>query len=391
MALSYRSKRAPKAKVRKSFKAERMLHEKFTGPEPTWQNSDTWTKEQLDRNWSRGYNYYNYHYQPADLRDAVGELGLSRFNWSQEDLAAFNRVEDRRVGITLCSAAKMLLNGAPMREETANFIEKKFKDILERGRSHLQPKSFGVVAERVSVQDRMREKLHDVLADIEGFFDDYCYDNKLMPDILGYFKETNMPQQYVNQIAERFTPRMQELSLARSKAADDQLREGYKHLNKAQFDRLADFYQTLTLSLETYGAVKKAVRKARVKKLPSQEKLVRKIKYCAQFNELNLVSVNPIELIGSTQIWVYNTKTRKLGKYVADASSTVMTVKGSGIVGFDPKLSVAKTLRKPQQQLKDFAAAGKVLLRTFLEDIKAVGVELNGRINKDVVLLKVVK
>jgi hypothetical protein len=50
---------------------------------------------------------------------------------------------------------------------------------------------------------------------------------------------------------------------------------------------------------------------------------------------------------------------------------------------------VAKTLRKPEEQLKEFARAGKIALRTFIKDIKAVEVKLNGRINEDTLLLKV--
>jgi hypothetical protein len=50
---------------------------------------------------------------------------------------------------------------------------------------------------------------------------------------------------------------------------------------------------------------------------------------------------------------------------------------------------VAKTLRKPDEQLKEFAKAGKVALRTWIKDIKAVEIKLTGRINEDTLLLKV--
>ncbi len=66
-----------------------------------------------------------------------------------------------------------------------------------------------------------------------------------------------------------------------------------------------------------------------------------------------------------------------------------LEVKGTTIIGFDPIKSVQKTLRKPEEQLKEFKAAGKVQLRKFLDDIKAVDIKLNGRINEDTVLLKV--
>jgi hypothetical protein len=66
-----------------------------------------------------------------------------------------------------------------------------------------------------------------------------------------------------------------------------------------------------------------------------------------------------------------------------------LAVKGTTIIGFDTIKSVQKTLRKPEEQLKEFKAAGKVQLRKFLDDIKAVDIKLNGRINEDTVLLKV--
>jgi hypothetical protein len=64
-------------------------------------------------------------------------------------------------------------------------------------------------------------------------------------------------------------------------------------------------------------------------------------------------------------------------------------VKGTSITGFDEHKSVQKTLRKPEEQLKEFKGAGKVALRKFLEDIKAVDIKLNGRLNEDTILLKV--
>jgi hypothetical protein len=48
-----------------------------------------------------------------------------------------------------------------------------------------------------------------------------------------------------------------------------------------------------------------------------------------------------------------------------------------------------KTLRKPEEKLKEFKSAGKVALRKFLEDINAVDAPMNGRINEEIVLLKV--
>lgn len=69
-------------------------------------------------------------------------------------------------------------------------------------------------------------------------------------------------------------------------------------------------------------------------------------------------------------------------------SSAGLAVKGTSIENYTAK-SASKTLRKPEAQLAEFAKAGKVQLRKFLDSIKATETLLNGRINADVILLKV--
>jgi hypothetical protein len=130
-------------------------------------------------------------------------------------------------------------------------------------------------------------------------------------------------------------------------------------------------------------------KKPRAKKPTDKAKVVAKMKYLKQDDKLKLVSVNPQDIIGSQEVWIFNTKTRKLGKYIA-AEFQELGIKGTTITGFDEHKSVQKTLRKPEEQLKEFKSAGKVALRKFLEDIKAVDIKLNGRTNEDTILLKVV-
>ena len=129
-------------------------------------------------------------------------------------------------------------------------------------------------------------------------------------------------------------------------------------------------------------------KKPRVKKSVPAEKVVAKMKFAKTHEPLKLVSINPTDILGAKELWIFNIKTRKLGKYIA-AEYQELGVKGTSITGFDENRSVQKTLRKPEEQLKEFKASGKVQLRKFLEDIKAVDIKLNGRINEDTILLKV--
>jgi hypothetical protein len=71
------------------------------------------------------------------------------------------------------------------------------------------------------------------------------------------------------------------------------------------------------------------------------------------------------------------------------AEYQTLSVKGTSIINFNENSSIQKTLRKPEEKLKEFKAAGKVQLRKFLDDINATDTKLTGRINEEVILLKV--
>ena len=50
-----------------------------------------------------------------------------------------------------------------------------------------------------------------------------------------------------------------------------------------------------------------------------------------------------------------------------------------------------ETTYKPEEQIKDLMASGKVKLRTFLDSIKSKEQAVNGRINIDTIILKITR
>jgi hypothetical protein len=170
--------------------------------------------------------------------------------------------------------------------------------------------------------------------------------------------------------------------------ADEQLRECYSHRSKKQIRNLIAFYQEIMSACDMLAQEAKVNRKPKARKSIPKDKIVAKLKYKKTDEPLKLVSINPADIIGSKELWVYNIKTRKLGKYVA-AEFSDLGVKGTTITGFNEHTSVCKTLRKPEDKLKEFKSAGKVQLRKFLDEINATDTKMNGRINEETVLLKV--
>lgn len=114
------------------------------------------------------------------------------------------------------------------------------------------------------------------------------------------------------------------------------------------------------------------------------------MKYKQSDDTYKVTSIPPSEAVNTLQLWVFNTKTRKLGVYNA-ADTSPLSVKGTSIQGYNATTSVQKTLRKPEKVLADILGGNKIYLRKAMDEINAKSLPLNGRINADTILLRSIK
>lgn len=392
----------PKAKIAQSVPAAKThrnstirLDEKYTGPEPIWDTNAAlnYSRQEFDHQLGRSFYYYNYHYNTGKLRKHLNDYLKRNSKLDRKLLTRFEAINDRYVAMTPCSLVMANKRGMPLLDEHIKYIDNQVLYSLDlankngdRGIANVvEPKA--VVEHKVTIQDRLQERTRELIGEIEGIYDEVLLARAVKFNTYDFLTANKVPQSQLGQYEAVFQKRVQELMSAQDKK-DDQLAAAYKHYRPAVYKRLFTFLADVLSGIEQYRGVKKSVKKARVRKAPSREKLVAKLKYCRQENEAKIVSINPVDIIGSQELWVFNTKTRKLGKYVAEHLGQ-LGIKGTTVTGYDTTKSVAKTLRKPLEQLKEFTKAGKVALRNFLKDIKAVEIQLNGRISTDVVLLKV--
>ena len=242
----------------------------------------------------------------------------------------------------------------------------------------------------VSIQDHIRKKASECIGELEGQIDDLII-SEFKSNVSPYATMTSMDTKgaHAKFIIEHFKTRRVEYDTVLT-TDDDDLKEGYSNFTKTQLKKLIAYCdQVIVDGMKLAGEAVKS-RKPRKRKTKSAEQLIAKLNYAKDFAELKLVSVDPKTIIGASTLWVYNTKTRKLGVYHAlDASG--LNIKGSTIQNFAESKSVSKTLRKPAVTVNEVLKAGKVALRNILTDIRAAETALTGRINADTILLKVSK
>jgi hypothetical protein len=367
--------------------------EKYTGREPVWdtERAAAMSQDEFDHFLRKSFFYYNYYYTQKDCKRHVVKW-MQDNQYSKADVSKFVRSPDRAIPMTACGLVMAARQGMPMREKELTYLRDRLHEAVNS--DDLEPevatdKTTPVPVVRApTIQDRLNEKTAEHLAHFEGLYDDVIAGNDVKPDAFNYLTANTVPQSQINKFVELFSNRKTELTAAQAKE-DEDLAEAYRHYKAADFKRHYAFFDSVLDALDQYRSVKKTQKKARVKRAPNKEKVVSKLKYMKEEKTLKLVSINPVDIVGAQELWAYNTKTRKLYKYIADSLQGPLGVKGTSITGYDEVKSVGKTLRKPEEKLKEFARATKVQLRKFLEEIKATETQANGRINADIVLLRI--
>lgn len=368
---------------------------------PNWEGSESWSIDKFYAHFHNSSLYYRSEYGGKELKPQVIKW-LTQKGVDKSIITSFKRTKDWRSHLTMGTVASCLLKGMPEQradfnngKNTAEWLLAEVKKVIDSGDYNIEEAAEDVAKTTTvqpSIQERLREVALSMTEDIETAIESWQVDAESFEPkafkVLNLLKGKDAKAAHARIIRDHYAKSLSELEELAGGQADEQLREAYSHRSKKHIRKLIDFYTEVNSACTMLMQESKINRKPRAKKVVPADKIVAKLKYKKSDEPLKLVSINPADIIGSKELWVYNTKTRKLGKYVA-ADFSELSVKGASITGFSETLSVQKTLRKPVEQLKEFKAAGKVVLRKFLDEIKATDTKMNGRINEETILLKV--
>jgi hypothetical protein len=369
---------------------------------PKWDGHEAWDSNQFLRHFHSAMAWYRLESSNKELKPKVINW-MSANGYTKDQISAFKKTKDNRCGMTVGAIAACLLKGMPpVRVEfndgrsTAVWLANEISKIVAEGKDDIDDSEEAKVEVKTnvytsSIQERVRDASMLMTEEIETAIENFqtdpeAFDPKAFK-ILNVLKAKQAKAAHARIIREFYTRDLDELVEAAT-TKDEQLKEAYSHLSKVQLRKITAFYQEIVSACEMLAQEAKVNRKPKAKKAVPAEKIVAKLKYKKADEPLKLVSINPADILGAKELWTYNTKSRKLGKYIASEFAD-LGVKGTSIINFDENKSVQKTLRKPIDQLKEFKAAGKVALRKFLDDINAVDTKMNGRINEEIMLLKV--
>ncbi|MDA8956845.1 hypothetical protein N9H30_00585 [bacterium] len=289
-----------------------------------------------------------------------------------------------------------------MPEKIREHYEKRKSEWIERGKKCLLEKKDKIEEKKakpvISIQDRMKEQVSDLCGNFEGFLDDMIDGDKTIKDfdpykmMMSYQPEIKGPHAKI--IKDEFDAQYQE-ALEVLEWKDEDLKEAYGHFDLKMRKAFVQYYETINTACDTIIKTKATTRKARKPKARSKEAIVKKLKYQVNDPQFALASLPPTDIVYANEVWVYNTKTRKIGVYKAlnvdpknlQRSGTGIMVKGTTLQDFNEKESVQKTLRKPAEMLPYFDA-GKLKCKKSFEELTTTPTKMNGRFNEHTIILK---
>lgn len=334
------------------------------------------TKENYKLDLMKALNYYSsYAYKEK-------RVWLQRYLTSINDNASikiFDQAEDFHI-FQIGSLARLINRGQYVSEEHIKLFEKKKSEVI----IYLQNKKYEAEKEeqeKPSVKiDKNPIILSEALTVIDTEIDNFIK-NKTSDFNPKTFVSTQpgLNSGIIKQLQNHYQRTVKELELT-----DEQIEEGYSYFSKVEFRKFKQFINDI---VDAFGTSRVVARKPRAKKVKPPEVLVAKMKYRKeplQIGVEEVVSIHPKTIIGSKELWVYNTKTRQVTVYKSDDG---FQVHGTKIMNYDVAKSKSKRLRKPEIFLTGNMA--KKAINESFEKIKATEYRPNGRINEEMILLKV--
>ncbi|CAB4138074.1 hypothetical protein UFOVP328_267 [uncultured Caudovirales phage] len=360
---------------------------KYTGGEPEWRVQPD--AERRVSALSAAFSWYNYHYGKKDAKDMI--VHWLEHNERSKDAKKIRGIPDSQIRLTPAWVCRMNLVGLELNEHELLQINDQISQMLRvKDEVKVVVTEEETAQNRVTIQDRLREKVSECAGELEGVFDEFLADGaKMSASIkpISTIRGMNVAPQMISNISDIWKKRQAELEEV-VEGKDGDLVEGYSNFSKIQLRNMIKFCEAVINDCGAYVQIKKVERKPRAKKVQSPEAQARKFKYLKAFEELKLESEPPARLVGAGEAWLYDTKKRKLIYVVADTHIGEISVKNNMILGFDAAASVQKTLRKPADQIKALLAGGKPAARKYFKDIKATDTKFNGRGTENLIILR---
>ena len=242
-----------------------------------------------------------------------------------------------------------------------------------------------VVKKRKTVQENIEAKVVELLGEVDYAID--VWDCEKF-DMYKYLTDNKVSSAVALKIPAQYKDMQDEMKEA-IEGKDEQLKEAYNFMNKSEKKGFLNFVNKIVLDTERYAENNKPIRKPRKAKAISAVNQVKDLNFLEQDVEHQVKSIDPSKIIGAKQLWLFNNKTNEIIKY-DQIDRGGLAVKGTTIKNFDEKSSGSKKLGVKTEDVVDrVLEGGTITLNKVMSEINSKVSKVTGRINNNMIILKV--
>ena len=273
--------------------------------------------------------------------------------------------------------------------QVRTWIDSKLPELIEKGNEAIAEKKAAKKVVKIKPKV-IRQELPMFLDAVELSVQALC-DGKKATSVEGLLKslplkkdEASEAHDDLSTILDEFKEVQRVRKIKPRSDWDEQLVEGYSHVSRPQTKKIVDYLEDANMQL----IAMKETKVVRRKKPQDPRKIVARLRHLQADKDLNIASINPIDILGSSEVWVYDVKRKRLGLYASKMPGG-LGVKGTSITGYDTDMSYEKTLRKHTEQLPQIVKKSKNALHDAVGKIRGKKMKVKTRINPNMLLLKV--
>lgn len=232
-----------------------------------------------------------------------------------------------------------------------------------------------------STIDKNEILTEQVISYINGEIDSFITNKTTNFSPSGYFKANEIPSVVLKNVSNEFQSLSKELHEIDS---SEELQEGYSNFSKRELKKYREMIDGIISSCIVQKPVRIIKNKKVKEKTPKQLTKSTKCGNQVKVGNIELNGETPESIIGSKEVWIYNTKYKSIAVY---KSNSGLSIKGTTITGFNS--SFGRGLKSPEKFLSiPFAIAA---LNDEYNKLTTKEYPQNGRLSENTIILKVFK
>lgn len=367
---------------------EKIIAEKMIGHEPIMPIE---ISSKTDTNLIKCLNWYSYMSDEKDT-DLWITSYMKKFDYDKKTISHVVSAPYNSTKKTTSFLCRMVANGTIFNGELLNCVSDRLNQLIEL--NSFVPVQPVPVNNVISIQDKIKNIAERHMIVLDEIIENWYRDKKakIIFSMYDYIQKEQLNTQVCNHIKTMINRSYFQEFEEVIKGDDEQLNEAYAFLSKAQKKQIYEGLKSCIQDIDRFvGNIKSSKPRAPRKKKPiSVEKQINSLKYQKEFSSLKIKSVNPQQIIGAQQLWVYNTKYSTLAVFNA-LNSSGFSIKGTTLQNYDETISIKKKIRKPKETLAKVLDGGKIVLKKLMSELTTKPIEVNGRFNDDTIFLRIIR